>query len=311
MKYLLEKNKLNSKQIKTLNNILSLGTNRPVAPQDFSEKIRNNIHNITNKNLEKWNNGNFYFNKNSYSSISKCEGIVLANKENNNNTSFIMNSNIIVGNMSHKAIQISFTHKIEDVQIIINSLIEGMRDSDKIEDKQFFALTDTKQSEIISQVCSRVTNYLDDWPPLQSIWSPRFEENISTKIGKLLLASRVDLIIGRPRSDYKRTILLVDFKSGNINDSHNEEALFYALVSTLRHEIMPWRSIVYSLASGEYTELDLNPDKLFDFSTKLSNSINKSVDLLLELEKPTLNPGEHCEWCPKSLSCSSSQAKNN
>jgi hypothetical protein len=310
MKYLLEKNKLNPKQIKTLNNILSLGTNRPVAPQDFSEKIRNNIHNITNKNLEKWNNGNFYFNKNSYSSISKCEGIVLANKENNNNTSF-MNSNIIVGNMSHKAIQISFTHKIEDVQIIINSLIEGMRESDKIEDKQFFALTDTKQSEIISQVCSRVTNYLDDWPPLQSIWSPRFEENISTKIGKLLLASRVDLIIGRPRSDYKRTILLVDFKSGNINDSHNEEALFYALVSTLRHEIMPWRSIVYSLASGEYTELDLNPDKLFEFSTKLSNSINKSVDLLLELEKPTLNPGEHCEWCPKSLSCSSSQAKNN
>jgi hypothetical protein len=74
---------------------------------------------------------------------------------------------------------------------------------------------------------------------------------------------------------------------------------------------MPWRSIVYSLASGEYTELDLNPDKLFEFSTKLSNSINKSVDLLLELEKPTLNPGEHCEWCPKSLSCSSSQAKNN
>jgi hypothetical protein len=104
-------------------------------------------------------------------------------------------------------------------------------------------------------------------------------------------------------------MLLVDFKTGNLNESHQDEANFYALLSTLRHEIMPWRSIVYSLASGDYTELDITPNQLFEFSTKIANSINKSISILLEKNLPVLTPGDHCNWCPVSKTCLSSQYK--
>ena len=66
MNYLLEKNKLSTKQINTLNNILSLGTDRPQSPTDFSKDLKHNIINIISENMNNWSNGNFYFNKNIY-----------------------------------------------------------------------------------------------------------------------------------------------------------------------------------------------------------------------------------------------------
>jgi len=307
MNYLLEKNKLSNKQIDTLNNILSLGTDRPQSPTDFSKDLKQNIMNIISENMNNWTSGNFYFNKNIFSMVEKCDGLLIASKSNINKENY--NPNIIIGNLSHKAIQISYTHGIKNVNEIIASLIDSIKENESDEDKYYNSLSFSKQSDIISQVTSRVTSFIDDWPTLQQVWSPRFEENISSKVGKILFASRIDLVIGRPRNDNKRTMLLVDFKTGNLNESHQDEANFYALLSTLRHEIMPWRSIVYSLASGDYTDLDLSPNQLFDFSTKIANSINKSINILLEKNLPVLTPGDHCNWCPVSKTCLSSQYK--
>jgi len=307
MKYLLDKNKLSSKQINTLNTILSLGTERPQSPIDFSNDLKKNILSIISENMKNWSNGNFYFNKNIFSMAEKCDGLLLASKSNINKENY--NPNIIIGNLSHKAIQISYTHGIKNVNEIIANLIDSIKDNDSDEDRYYNSLSFSKQSDIISQVTSRVTSFIDDWPTLQPMWSPRFEENISSKVGKILFASRIDLVIGRPNNENKRTMLLVDFKTGNLNESHQDEAYFYALLSTLRHDIMPWRSIVYSLASGEYTELDLTSNQLYEFSTKIANSVNKSINLLLEKNLPVLTPGDHCNWCPVSNTCVSSQYK--
>lgn len=306
MKYLLEKNKLNNKQIDTVNNILALGLDRPYSPNGLPEKIEKIIIEKTKNLLGKWNLSSLYFNKSSLSSISKCEGIVIANAEKKPS---VMNSSIIIGNISHKAIQVSYTHKLNNVEEIISNITDNMKTSEKVEDIYFHGLDSVKQSEIISQATSRVTNFLDDWPPLQSIWSPRFEESLSYKCGKLLLSSRVDLVIGRPRSDGKRTLMLIDFKSGNINDEHQNEAMLYSLIATLRHKIMPWRSVVYSLSSGEYTELDHTGDDLLAFADTLSDSVNRTIETLLELRSVKLTPGDHCTWCPKSLVCLESTVK--
>ena len=72
MKYLLEKNKLNNKQIDTVNNILALGLDRPYSPNGLPEKIEKIITENTKNLLGKWNLSSLYFNKSSLSSISKC-----------------------------------------------------------------------------------------------------------------------------------------------------------------------------------------------------------------------------------------------
>jgi hypothetical protein len=138
---------------------------------------------------------------------------------------------------------------------------------------------------------------------LEEVWSPRFEDPISARIGRLTLSSRADLVLGRPRADLRQTLLLVDLKSGNLNEDHADEAQFYALVATLRHRVAPWRSVVYSLASGDYTEPDVTEASLFAIADKVITAVNNMVDALTETRPAALNPGEHCRWCPARDLC--------
>ena len=153
------------------------------------------------------------------------------------------------------------------------------------------------------QINSRVLNFLDDWPPLESSWSPRFEESITARIGRLTLSCRADLVLGRPRADLRQTLLIVDLKSGALKDEHRDEAMFYALVATLRHGVAPWRSTVYSLSSGEWTDADVTEADLFEQASRVSTAVTKLVDAMTEARALELTPGDHCRWCPVASTC--------
>ena len=165
------------------------------------------------------------------------------------------------------------------------------------------------QSDMLMQVTSKITNFIDDFPPLDPNWGPRFEEPMSAKIGKLTIAGRADLIIGRPRGDMRQTMMLVDLKTGALKDEHTNEAYYYALVATMRHGVPPWRSLVYSLASGEYTEPDITETVLLEACASLVHGVNAFVDTMTESRTAKLNPGSHCRWCPSSGVCAASTYK--
>jgi len=291
---------LNPRQKTTLNKILEIGGSRPFSEEGISEKLIDIIQSSTQNTIERWTEKNLYFTKSQFSSMGKCEGFLVEQK---NQVLSKIPISVIVGNVAHRAIQLSYTHSHKNVSEYVKNAIIGMRSADKKIDDWFATSNISEQSDIITQATSKVINFLDDWPKLETSWSPRFEEPMSAKIGKITLSSRADLMLGRVRNDSKRTILLVDFKSGNLKEEHNDEAMFYALISTLRNGIMPFKSLIYSLSSGEYAEADLSLKKMIEFSEEVGRRVNAYVDLFTEKREPILLTSEQCNYCPLTKTC--------
>lgn len=297
-----EEARLTPKQTSTLNQILRLGGDRGSSKEGLAAELKLYIANLTENKLVKFPEKSVYFTKSDYMAIQRCETQYIVNKEN-----YVKSSTpqipTIVGQLSHKAVQMSYTHPNKSADHYVRNSILGLRASDANFDEFMSTCGEYIQSDIIAQTISKVTNFMDDWPRLDPSWGTRFEEPLSCKIGKLTLSGRADFIIGRPRTDSKRTLLIVDLKTGNVKDEHREEALFYALVATLRYEIMPWRSIIYSLASGEYTQLDFTEEDLFEAATKVSLSVNNYVEIMSEQRDKNYSYGDHCNYCPIKLTC--------
>jgi hypothetical protein len=68
---------------------------------------------------------------------------------------------------------------------------------------------------------------------------------------------------------------------------------------------MPWRSTVYSLASGDWTDPDISIDDQIKTADSVIGAVNSIVDTLTESRPAALTPGDHCRWCPARTTCPS------
>jgi hypothetical protein len=295
---------LTPRQVRTLDELLAIGAERPAADPNLVSEITARLEAAVAPALERWTERSLYLTKGQYLSVRRCEGELLANARAPRSG---LSSAMVAGTIAHRAVQLSYTHPFRPVSEYVRQSVVGARSADTSLDAWWAQLPLGEQSDLLMQITSKVTNFLDDFPPLDPNWSPRFEEPMVAKIGKLTLASRADLLIGRPRGDLRQTMLLIDLKSGDIKDEHQEEAQFYALVATVRHGVPPWRSLVYSLASGEYTRPDVSGEILLETAERVGAAVNALVDVLTERRTPDLRPGSHCRWCPAKTTCSVAQ----
>jgi len=298
---------LTPRQIRTLNELLAIGAERPFCAPDLADRLEAHILAGTSQAVTAWTERSLYLTKSQLFTALRCEGQLLSEAATNKTPG--LHQATVVGVAAHRAIQLAHTHPGKPVMDYVREALAGARAVDEKVDRWWAEATSAQQSDVLSQTHSRVTAFMDDWPPLEEAWSPRFEEPLVAKIGKLTLSSRADLIIGRPRADLRQTLLLTDLKSGALRDGHEDEAMFYALVATLRHRVAPWRSTIYSLAEGEYTDPDVTEERLFDIANKVIKGTNSIVETLTESRLPVLLPGDHCRWCPILTSCASSAAK--
>ena len=287
-------------QIRTLDRLISVGASRPVSPSELSSELAGRLESGCAAAVGRWTERSLYLTKSSLLTIDRCEGQLLAQA---GQPSSGVNSAAASGTATHHAIQLAFTHPGRAAYEYIRQAVAALRKSDE----QFLAwwndATTSEQSDLLVNATSRLTNFLDDFPPLQEAWNPRFEEPMVAKAGKLTLSCRPDLTMGRPRGDYKQTMLILDFKTGDIKDEHLHEARLYALIATLRHGVAPWRSTVYSLASGDYTDPDVTPEVLFETVNWVIQGVEAYVDVLTEKRSPVLSPGAQCRFCPARDTC--------
>lgn len=291
---------LTPRQVRTLDELIAIGAERPAADPSLVSEITARLETAVAPALERWTERSLYLTKSQYLSVRRCEGELLANARAPRSG---LSAPSVAGTIAHRAVQLSYTHPFRPVSEYVRQSVVGARSADADLDAWWAKLPLAEQSDLLMQITSKVTNFLDDFPPLDPSWSPRFEEPMVAKIGKLTLASRADLLIGRPRGDLRQTMLLIDLKSGDIKDEHQEEAQFYALVAAVRHGVPPWRSLVYSLASGEYTRPDVSAETLLNTAEKVGAAVNALVDVLVERRTPDLRPGRHCRWCPAKNGC--------
>lgn len=297
---------LTAAQREVFDHLLAVGSTRPLAPPALASELSATLQSGVSTALDRWPEGRLWFAKSHISNILRCEGSIPAHAAAKAEG---YSPAIAVGVVSHRAIQISHTHRQLTPAAAVDAAIEASRDDQKFSqwwDEQSAGV----QSDLLCQMISRAVGFLDAFPPLPPNWVPRFEENIQARIGNLILSARPDLVLGRPRADMRQTMLLCDFKSGSLNDSHLFEAHYYALVSTLRFGVPPFRSTVFSLASGEWTAPDIDADILRNTADVVVNAVNSYVDVMLARREINYTAGRWCTWCPARMTCDAASKYN-
>lgn len=295
---------LTAAQREVFDHLLAVGATRPLSAPALASELAATLQTGCASALERWPEGRLWFAKSQISSLLRCEGSIPAYAASRAES---YSGAVAVGVVSHRAIQISHTHRHLTPAAAVDAAIEASRDDEKFSnwwDDQSAGL----QSDLLCQMISRTVGFLDAFPPLPANWVPRFEESIQAKLGGLVLSARPDLVLGRPRPDMRQTMFLCDFKSGSLNDGHLFEARYYALVATLRFGVPPFRSTVFSLASGEWTEPDIDADMLRLTAETVVAAVNSYVDVMLERREPTYTPDRWCTWCPARNTCAARAA---
>lgn len=302
--------KLNVSQSRVFSELLNVSGDRPVAPADIGERLKAHIDAGTRNAVAAWPETTFFLGKSLHTSLGRCEGQVLADyKARDGAKTRTMPVPTAVGIVSHRAIQIAHTHA--DVaytpEQLVRLALEGSCEEEGFLSFWQAAATHT-QSDVLTRSVSATIGFLDTFPPLSTVWAPRFEESVSAKAGGVRLAARIDLVLGRPKADGRQTMFLADLKTSDIRDHHDEEAMFYALIAAMRHGIPPFRSTVISVASGEWTEPDVTSDRLFSTADDVVARVNAGIAVLTEQRAPDLMPSYACSWCPARATCSAADA---
>lgn len=294
---------LTPSQVRILDDLLAIGAPRPSCSAGIASDMTERISSRLDPYRAAWTESSFFLSKSTFLDHARCEGMALARAAERTQ---VPTGPLLRGKAAHRAIQMSYTHPHVSPDGAVRAALSSICDEDEDSRSWWDGASPAEQSDTIVGATSVVVNFLDDFPPLDPSWSPRFEEPISARAGILRLSVRADLTLGRPRGDGRQTMLLIDFKSGALNESHTLEASFYALVATLRHGVAPWRSVVFSLADGSYTDPDVDERRLLDTADLVSGVAARHMALMLEQDSPVLAPGPHCRFCPSRYSCPSS-----
>lgn len=293
-------------QKKTFDELLAIGGPRPTCPPGLVEELAERLATGTATALERWTENRLYLTKSQLFTALRCEGQLQAQAAAPRGNK--LHGPTVVGIVSHRAIQIAHTRPAATVRRQVDDALAASLDDPAV--AEFWsAVAEGVRSDLLMQMVSKVANFLDSWPALDDRWTPRFEEPLQARVGKLTLSARADLVLGRPRSNGAQTMLFCDLKSGSLNDYHVDEGRFYALVATLRHGVPPFRSTVYSLASGDYSDPDVTPETLRASVEQVITGVGKIVDVLTETRAPELVAGGYCRFCPARDTCPANLAQ--
>jgi len=295
---------LNPAQRRVFEELLAIGHPRPVCSDQLAEVLRSRIEAGTRDALARWTESRLFLSKSQLVQALKCEGLPLAERADTRERR--LHQATAVGIVTHRAVQMASTHPGRTVPWYVEQSISA-----SLDEEGFSAFWESAsvgvQSDVNVQALSRTTSFLDTFPPLDPAWAWRFEESMQAKVGKLTLGARPDLVLGRPRPDGRQTMFLCDMKTGALNEHHDREAAFYALVATLRTGVAPFRSTVLSLASGEWSEPDVDEAVLLAAADDVVVAVGRIVDALTEARPLQLTGGPHCRFCPARATCPSAQ----
>lgn len=293
---------LNPVQRDTLDAVLAVGGERPVARPDLIPDLMAYISDGTRDAVRRWTETSVYLSKSQLMSVLGCEGRYKASKQAPRVSGATMFPATAQGQVVHRALQISFTHPHVPIWDLVQGAVAGCRADERFE--AFWNETGVSgQSDVVNAAASQVTGFLTSWPALSRSWTPRFEELMRVKVGPITLDARVDLVMGIPRHDLRQSMVVVDWKSGGLREEHDDEAAFHALVAALRFKVPPFRSFVYSLAEAAPSAMEVTEERLFSAAGNVVKAVNSVVDVMTEARAPELQASKACSWCPLAGTC--------
>ena len=164
-------------------------------------------------------------------------------------------------------------------------------------------LSPADEADVRGQTTVRVTQFLENFPPLSKRWAPVTEASIRwPNTGPITLSGKVDLLFGRPNGPESRKVI-IDLKTGRPNARHRQDLAFYALLETLVREVPPRKVATFYLDSAEAHADDVSERMLETAMRRTLDGLHRVIELESERRPPTRRPGVSCRWCPISDAC--------
>jgi len=170
-----------------------------------------------------------------------------------------------------------------------DSLGEWLRTADP------FVLADLRQA-----VNNAMNLFVRDLAGLQGMADIRTDQRIRVgfRNGRLQLVNAPDITVGLAEARVS-----IELKTGRVDGVHLAEAMFGALVETLRFGQAPDRVVLWDLTSGEGVGYDVRPDDLRATARRTIGLVKRAVNVSAGYVEPLLNPGPYCRYCPDTETC--------
>lgn len=211
------------------------------------------------------------------------------------------------GTIAHRAIEllISWPERLGDPAPVdlVDEAMTRLSDDRRGIGQWIDTLSPADEADVRGQTTVRVTQFLENFPPLSKRWAPVTEASIRwPSSGPVTLAGKVDLLFGRPSGRESRKVI-IDIKTGRANPRHRQDLAFYALLETLVREVPPRKVATFYLDSAEAHADDVSERMLDTAMRRTLDGLERIVDLKSNARAPTRRPGVTCRWCPINESC--------
>lgn len=285
--------------------LLDLYAPRPTYPSSLVDHLRARLASATADSLRGLGR-DLFWSKTRHGQAGKCVGLAVAAADAGFDPTGTPPEPVITGWIVHAAVQgWSVCPGLPLDEYVRGALSEVRRTKPGV-DAWVRGLDVVAFAALVTAATNALASWAADWPPFDRSWGARWEVHMRARVGDpdsaVVLVSRPDLLIGRPRAG-RSTMLIVDLKTGPLRDDHSREARFHSLVSALRFNTAPWRSVVYSTVTGSWSmPADVSEETLMQAVDEVAAGVTKCAAAAAG-EPVELTPGTWCAYCPAADDC--------
>jgi hypothetical protein len=237
--------------------------------------------------------------------VHGCEVRFVAEQE-----GFVPSAATARGAVTHKAIELTLNLPGDTPPLdLVDEAIARLQQSDAWLADWLTTCGDAERAEVRAEANDLLVKFLDCWPPLRSQWRPAPESRLNYDLfdGRIVLAGKVDLALGRAEGDRAGKVL-IDLKTGRFSPTHRDDLRFYALVETMRLGVPPRRLATHYLDSGRLQPEDVTVDLLEAAVARTIDGVTAMVELRDPHRALIKKPGPACGWCALADDCEEGQA---
>jgi hypothetical protein len=211
---------------------------------------------------------------------------------------FAWSAAMACGKVAHRAIELQLNWRGEPTpNELVDEALARLADDDRSIGDWIAALSPADEADVRARAVTRVTQFVECFPPLRWAWHPATEAQVRWPLdGPITLRAKADIVIGRPAGNESRKVL-IDLKTGRIVARYREDLRFYALVETLAREVPPRAIASFSLEAGEAAVETVNEAMLRSSLRRALDAISRIIELTVEGCSPKPPPSADCFRC--------------
>ncbi|HEY5662585.1 MAG TPA: PD-(D/E)XK nuclease family protein [Ilumatobacter sp.] len=213
------------------------------------------------------------------------------------------------GQVAHRAVQLLVNWHGDPVPAdVVDEALARLADDDTSLGDWIERLGEAALADLRGFAVDKLVKFQECFPPLDRRAAPTVESSVRWPLdGPVVLAGKVDLVIGRPAGAESRKVL-IDLKTGWVAARHRDDLRFYALIETLRTQVPPRKLASFYLDAGEAVVEDVNEAVLLTASRRMLDGVHAEIELRVEGRPPVKRPGPPCRWCPLRDECTEGRA---